>query len=240
MAVTEVTTNDIIDGAYRILGVRSRDRALTKDDVSTGLYYLNQLLDHYSSDTNLIAYDGVIDFPVLAGQREYTISDQLPADVTNRRLAYLKYVNLVRQQYRYPVEVGDDTTYWNFSRDTTLTRRPRWVFLQNEIGLSNLIFLEIPDQDYTCFVKGKFVLEHVELSTILTQVPIAYHRFLEYALANELKARKRGASWTENAERNFQDAKLNLTSTNDIDITVKPDSLFVFRGKYQTPNLDVI
>lgn len=233
MAVTERTPNDIIDRAYRIIGIRSKDRALSGDDVEQGLYILNQMLDHYSADSELIAYNDVISFPLVAGQRDYTISDQLTADVTNRRLVYLKYVNLVEQQYRYPVRVHNDTIYYRFTHDENVTRRPEFVFLQQEIGQSRITFVNKPDKDYTCIVKGKFILQHLELSTIITQVPIAYHRYLEYALANELSASRPGATWDEVSERNLQNAITNLTSSNDIDIEIEPDNLFVLRGRYR-------
>jgi len=233
MAVTERTPNDIIDRAYRIIGVRSKDQALSGDDVGQGLYILNQMLDHYSADSQLIAYYDVIEFPLVVGQESYTISDQLVADVTNKRLVYLKYVNLIDNQYRYPVRVENDTMFYRFTRDETVTRRPSIVFLQQEIGQSRITFIEAPDKTYTCVVKGKFILAHLELSTIITQVPIAYHRYLEYALANELRASRSGAEWSDISERNFQDAITNLTTSNDIDIEIEPDNLFVLRGRYR-------
>lgn len=233
MAVTERTPNDIIDRAYRIIGVRSKDRALSGDDIGQGLYILNQMLDHYSADSELIAYYDLISFPLTIGQESYTISDQVTADVTNKRLVYLKYVNLIDQQYRYPVRVENDTTFYRFTRDETVTRRPNLVFLQQEIGQSRITFIVKPDKAYTCVVKGKFILAHLELSTIITQVPIAYHRYLEYALGNELRASRAGAEWSELSERNFQNAITNLTTSNDIDIEIEPDNLFVVRGNYR-------
>jgi hypothetical protein len=243
MAVTEVTTNDILDGAYRIIGVVSNDRNLSNSETKQGLRVINQLLDHYSAEPNLIAYDDVISFPLVEGQESYTISDQLPADVTNKRLVYLKYVNLIDNgRYRYPVRVENDTMLYRYSRDETYKRRPTIVFLQNEIGQSRITFIQKPEKIYTCIIKGKFILDHLEPTTIITQVPIAYHRFLEYATANELRARIPGSRWSQEAERNFQDAKTNLTSTNDMDIEIEPDNLFVIRGndKLQPNAINVI
>lgn len=233
MAVTERTPNDIIDRAYRIIGIRSKDRALSGDDTDQGLYILNQMLDNYSADSELIAYYDEIQFPLVIGQESYTISDQLVADVTNKRLVYLKYVNLIYQQYRYPVWVESDAAYYRFTHDETVTRRPGRVFLQQEIGQSKITFFEKPDQTYTCLIKGKFILEHLELSTIITQVPIAYHRYLEYALANELRASRSGAQWNELTERNFQNALNNLRTSNDNDIELEPDNIFVISGRYR-------
>jgi len=239
MAITKRTADDIIKGAYKLIGYKSKDRNLPQDFVIDGLYELNMLLDHYSTAPNLIPYDTTLQFPLVIGQESYVISDQITSDVTNRRLINLKYVNLLDGTDRYPVRVENDTLFYRFNRDETNKSRPTYCFLQLEVGGSILTFIGKPDKAYTCIVKGKFILEHLDLNSDISTLPIGYHRFLKYALGRELKAGLNGSNWNVEAEANYQDALKNLTSTNDKDIELKPDSLFVVRGEYEN-TLNVI
>lgn len=233
MAVTTRTADQLIKEAYKIIGLKGKDRNLPQDYVVEGLYTLNMLIDHYSTAPNLISYDHVLRFPLVIDQSSYVISDQVTADVTNRRLVSLKYVNLLDGDHRYVVKVENDTLYYNFDRDETVSRRPDYCFLQLDVGESIITFIEKPDQAYTCIVKGKFILDQLDLTSEITAVPIGFHRFLKYALARELRTYHPGSNWTDLSESVYQESLTNVTSTNDKDIELKRDNLFVFRGRYR-------
>jgi hypothetical protein len=237
MAITTRNANNIIDGAFKLIGSYTADSSLGGPKAEEGLYYLNMIIDHFSSEPELIAYDSILTFPMTPGQREYTISDQVAADVTNKRLVKIKNINLVDGSTQYYVRVEKDNVWYDYY-EYDVTKRPDTVFLQNDIGESTLFFLQKPDKAYTCLVKGKFILDQITDPTApLTNVPIAYHLFLEYALGRELKPRHQGATWDAEAEKRYQETKENLIDTNDFDNELVRDDIFVRQSQVNIKTL---
>jgi len=233
MAVTTRTADQLIKKAYRIIGYNAKDRNLPQDYIVEGLYNLNLLLDSYSVSPDLISYDHVISFPLVIGQADYVISDQVAADVTNRRLVSLKYVNLIDGDHSYVVQIESDKLYYDFERDNTLTQRPTYCYLQLDVGESILSFVPKPDKTYTCIVKGKFILDQLDLTSELTAIPIGYHKFLIYALARHLSSELSGSNWSEIAEDIYQQALEDVRGNSDKNLELKDDSLFVRQGRYR-------
>lgn len=233
MAVTTRTADQLIKKAYRIIGFNAKDRNLPQDYVIEGLYNLNILIDSYSIAPQIIAYDHVLSFPLVIGQLNYVISDQVTADVTNRRLVSLKYVNLEDGNHSYVVKIESDRLYYDFDRDNTVTRRPSHCFLQLDVGESILSFIEKPDKTYTCIVKGKFILDQLDLTSEITALPIGYHNFLTYALARQLSSELQGSNWSDLSENIYQASLEDVRSNSDKTLELKDDNFFVFRGRYR-------
>lgn len=211
------TSNQIIENAFKIIGLFAEDIALENGRMVEGLYNLNILLSQYASSPEKIAYNSNITFNLVPNQREYSISKAIGADVNSNRLVSIKYLTLKSNDIIYPVDITDDEFYINRTRTDTFKTLPRQCYLQNEIEGSIIVFFQIPDQVYECRIKGKFTIDEVELSQVLDEVPNYYHGFLEYALAKQLHSKYKGSSWDANDEETYRSMLNDIKTYSDID-----------------------
>jgi len=231
------TADDIVKKAYSKIGIGASDRNLAGDKGQDGLDLLNAQLDNYASQTSLIAYDGILQFPLIAGQQNYTISKNtsLSPDVDAYKIAKLKYVTITSDNIQYPVNIVEDHVWFRNRRNLTLTGRPRDVYLQNEAFLTNLFFLRKPEKVYDCEVKAKFVVQNLDFTTDISTLPSYYRLFLIYELASLLVDFEPGTNWTNKSEQIYKRLKDNLTSTNDMDLTsVTSSALNKSNNEYYT------
>ena len=215
------TANDIIKQAYTKIGIGASDRNLAGDKSRQALDLLNAQLDNYAAQSSLIAYDGILQFPLVVGQQNYTISKEtsLSPDVDSYKIVKLKYVTLISDNIRYPVDIVEDHVWFRNRRNLTLTGRPTQVYLQNEPFLTNLFFLRKPEKVYNCEVKAKFVVQNLKYTTDISTLPTYYRLFLIYELASLLVDFEPGTNWTAKSEQIHKRLTQNLTSTNDMDLT---------------------
>ena len=219
------TTNQLIEGAFKILSLYTEDRALGNNRMTEGLFYLNALLSNYASSPSKIAYDSELTFDLVPNQRSYTISKAPGADVDSERLVILKFVRLKNNDTFYEVDITKDSLYFNGVGYESYTGLPSKCFLQNSPGFSTLTFFEKPDIAYSCTIKGKFVLAPIELNQSLSIVPNYYYLFLESALARTLASRYKGSTWASNDEAQYQEMLKSLTNISDVNIVADPGAL---------------
>jgi hypothetical protein len=234
---------NIIQGAYRKIGRNSDDRNLSDKKIAEGLNYLNLLFKSYLTNTQLIEYNEEITFNLVVGQRSYVISKEGGADVDNNMIVKLKHVNLVNQNIRYPVEIVTDVYAYKTQRDTSITQRPKWVFLQNGINFSTLDFIIKPDLTYECIVKAKFARNNIlitELTDELREIPKGNYLFFEYQLAKILHHAYPGSVWNAELEATLTELKENVQSAGDIDVEIETSKALRFYGDKFTPTLGVI
>lgn len=232
------TVNTIIEGAYKLIGIYSEDRALSGQLTTEGLESLQEILDHFAATDTRIAYNSELNFNLTIDKAEYTLSKEAGADINSNRIVELKYVVLTDGDFDYPVKILSDEYYFNRKRQVTSTGRPVRVYLQNEVDtvnsaeVSRLVFFTLPDKAYSCTVKAKFVLDAVSLSQPLDEVPNYYHRFLKYALGRELSSEYPGSEWDNLKEKKYIEMLENITNASDVDLTARtgPELLKYGRG----------
>lgn len=219
MSVTTTrTANELIEEAFKIIDIFSEERNLSGKRLKEGLDLLNALLSSYRSAPQLIAYDSTITFNLVAGQRQYEISEEVGADVTSNPLARLKFVTLEQDNLQHPVGIVPDNMFYARGIDLDAQRRPTQVFLQNDVLKSFLNFIIKPDFAYLCTVKAKFVLDDLTLNTDITTIPMYYTLYLSYALARLLHGRYAGSKWDAQDETAFNELKQDVMSVADIDL----------------------
>lgn len=212
---------DLIQKAYRKIGIYSDDRNLDGDKACLGLDTLNELLDEFATSDPLIAYFNTLQFNLIPNQREYVLSKAVPYDVESNRIIKLKWMILNYSNLNYPIRIREDIDFYQVHRNTDVKTIPFEVFLQNTIDeKSKLFFFQIPDKDYECTVKAKFVIEKFNsLSDPITNVPAYYYRFLQYAVAHALKDDFTANTWDEGKQRTYDNLKCNIEKASDIDLS---------------------
>lgn len=87
------TTNDVIINALYLLGELGVGETPDPFMIFTGLDLLNELLDKFAADSIYIPYLTTIDFNFVVGKDTYSISDIVPADITQDRIVDLSFAN---------------------------------------------------------------------------------------------------------------------------------------------------
>jgi hypothetical protein len=87
------TTNDVIVNSLYLLGELGVGETPDNFMLVTGLELLNELLDKFSSDSIYIPFLTTIDFNFVVGIDTYSISDMVPADISQDRVVDLSFAN---------------------------------------------------------------------------------------------------------------------------------------------------
>lgn len=87
------TTNDVIINSLYLLGELGVGETPDAFMISTGLDLINELLDKFASDSIYIPYLTTINFNFVVGKDTYSISDIVPADITQDRIVDLSFAN---------------------------------------------------------------------------------------------------------------------------------------------------
>ena len=87
------TTNDVIVNALYMLGELGVGETPDNFMLTTGLELLNELLDKFAADSIFIPFLTTIDFNFAVGVDTYSISDIVPANITQDRVVDLTFAN---------------------------------------------------------------------------------------------------------------------------------------------------
>lgn len=221
------TTNELIVNSLYLLGELGVGEAPDAFMLSTGLELLNEILDKCSADSIFIPYLTTLDFVMVPGQAEYSISDLLGVtpDISGDRIANLVSVNYSVQTVNYPVSILSKSQYYGVVRLTDLTARPGFVFLNKQPLESIIKFYPAPDQPYNCQVQAKSFLDKLLAHQNLNSLPPNCYGFLKYALARKFRSYYPSGNWNETAEDEYQDYYNILKNENELDLTIRPSVL---------------
>lgn len=224
MPQNPATANQIINEAFHMIGELSPDEIIKAPALKTGLIRLNRMLEWYATKGVYIPFFTEFTFQMVAGQKEYTVSNVITANITAERIIELDFVNLERDNVNYPVRIVPETEiYTNVVYQNTQSI-PALVTLVRQVRFSKLVFYPVPDNAYTCIVRGKSMLDKIELFDDLEELPPYYFRFLEYALARELLNFYPSANWSPMMEKEYQIMFKDIMAANDLDMTIWPSN----------------
>lgn len=87
------TTNDVIVNALYLLGELGVGETPDGFMLTTGLDLINELLDKFAADSIYIPYLTTINYVFTPGVDTYSISDMMPANITQDRIVDLSFAN---------------------------------------------------------------------------------------------------------------------------------------------------
>lgn len=230
MAQNTPTTNELIVDSLQLLGELGVDEAPDSFMLSKGLQLLNQLLDKFSSDSIYIPFLTTIDFVMEVGKQTYSVSDMVPADITQDRIIDLSFANYTVQATSespiiYPLRIISKADYYNIIRLNNLLTRPGFIFLDKQSTESFLTLYPFPDQPYPCSVQCKVMLNAVTSTQELISLPPYFYRFISLALGRMFRAYYPSGNWPETNEQEYQETYKNLKSANETDLTIRPSGI---------------
>ncbi|HWI50078.1 MAG TPA: hypothetical protein VNU45_17855 [Rummeliibacillus sp.] len=221
------SAGDLISQALQMVGVFSPSQPIDGPTAMNNLKLFNFLLNSFNSTGQYIPYFKEITFTLTPGKDTYTFStiiDPNQVDVVAPRIIDLRYCNLIYQNISFPVQVKDRSTVYDLTRVLTNQTQPVYVVVEQDILLTKLLFYPSPVQAYECHLKAKLMLENVNYNDDITSLPGNYNLYLIYSLArmfDDIYAKNR---WSQKQEADYQAMKKEITTSNDIDISVIPNA----------------
>lgn len=223
------TTNELIVNSLYLLGELATNETPDAFMLSTGLDLINELLDKFDADSIYIPYLSTVRFNMVAGQRTYSLSDMVPADVVTNRIVDLSMANYTvpsaGQGIIYPLQIINKAQYYGVTRLTPLNTRPGFIFLDKQAQESFITLYPSPDQPYPCELQVKSMLNSVSANQTLGELPPYYYGFLKYALARKFLAYYPSGNWPKENEDEYQDYYANAKNANETDLTIRPSAI---------------
>src|SRR5271154_1947505 len=217
------TANDLIVDALYFCGEYAPDELPTAAQIQRGLITLNELLDNFSATSIYIPLTTQINFVTTSGKADYTVSDDVPADINSPLIIQIEFGSVSQDGSTliYPVKPINRTQLFDNTRYTGVALRPGYVLLENQSLVSTVTLVPTPDINYNITLRVKQQLDELGLLDFLDEVPKSSQRFLKYALARELCNTFPSANWTAAAEEEYQNLYQRYRSSNDIDMQVR-------------------
>jgi hypothetical protein len=223
------TTNELIINSLYLLGELGVGETPDSFMLSTGLDLINELLDKFDADSIYIPYLTTVNFDMVAGQRTYTFSDMVPADVSTNRIVDLSMatytVPSAGQGITYPLQIINKAQYYGVTRLTPLNTRPGFIFLDKQANESLITLYPSPDQPYPCQLQVKSMLNKLVANQTLGELPPYYYGFMKYALARKFLAYYPSGNWPKENEDEYLDYYNNLKNANETDLTIRPSAI---------------
>jgi hypothetical protein len=223
------TTNELIINALYLIGELGVGETPDSFMLSSGLELINELLAKFDSDSIYIPYLTELDFTMVAGQNTYSISDIIPADVTDNRIIDLSFANYTvpsaGQGIIYPLQIINKAQYFGVTRLTPLNTRPGFIYLDKQADASYVTLYPAPDQPYPCQLGVKLMLNSLAANSNLSELPPFYYGFLKYALARKFLAYYPSGNWAQTSEDEYNDYYNIIKNANETDITVRPSAI---------------
>ena len=229
MAQVTRSTNELIINSLYLLGELGVGETPSAFMLSSGLELINELIDKFASDSIYISYLTTLNFNMVAGQAEYSVSDMIPADVNSNRIVDLSMANYVvpssGQGIIYPLQILNKAQYYGVTRLTPLNTRPGFIFLNKQAEESFITFYPAPDQPYACILQVKNMINRLFANEDLSELPPFYYGFLKYCLARKFLSYFPSGNWPKTAEDEYQDYFSIIKNSNETDLTIRPSAM---------------
>ena len=215
------TVNDIINGALRLLQVKSPDVDLTADEANDALESLNMMLDGLSNESLMLYHVTKETFNLVSGQQSYTIGTNGDFDTTRPIAIEQATVKITNTDWPIQSLAYDD---WSAIRLKTLVANyAQYLYLDATYPLGNVYFYPVPTTPATTVtLYMRKPLENFDRLTQELNLPKGYARMLKYNLAVEL-APEYQTDPGQVVMKIARDSKADLKRTNKRPITLQND-----------------
>jgi len=223
------TVNELITNSLYLLGELGTNETPDSFMLSTGLELINEILSMYDSDSIYIPYLTTVTFDMVVGQRTYSLSDMVPADVVTNRIVDLSMANYTvpsaGQGIIYPLQIINKAQYYGVTRLTPLDTRPGFIFLDKQPQTSFITLYPSPDQPYPCELQVKSMMDSVVANGNLGQMPPFYYGLLKFTLSRRFLAYYPSGNWPQQNEDTYQEYMNIIKNANETDLTIRPSAI---------------
>jgi len=230
-ALPNVTANDIIERAYRILGDLGTGEAMTASQANDGLEALNAMLDSLSIERLMIYQVRQEDLTWPANTVSRTIGSGGDFD-THRpdRIetgTYFEDSNAIA----YGVKIIRNREVYDAIYDKTVTSSyPNLIFYDPAVTLGTLYVYPVPAGALTLKLNSWQPLTVFDSLSEVHNLPPGYRRMLQFNLAQELEGES-GLIIPETARRIAGESKSIVKRQNNLPILSATETSFVLHGR---------
>jgi hypothetical protein len=186
------------------------------EEMTDGLYLLNELLDEKGSDLQLIPYYNEYDFPTIQGQEKYFVPNLTEADSITFNIDNVRFSmnELTRKEY------------FGTPRVDGLQALPFSYRVERCVGGSNVFLYFVPNQVYEIKIWGKFSLTDVVLNQDLSLTYDGFYiSYLRHALGIKLCS-EYGQTYPDGAMKEYMSIEKKLKSISPADLSINKRSFF--------------
>lgn len=177
-----VTVRDLIASSLRLINVTGAGETMSADDANDALVTLNQMLDSWSADGQVIYSKSLDTYPLVGGVS--TITMGLAGNINTARPVSITEATVTLGQTVYPLDIWSQNMYSTVSFPP-LVGIPNAIYVNNGNPLLTLQIYPVPIGGLTLNLYSLKELSNVTLNTVL-DLPPGYERALRYNLAVEL------------------------------------------------------
>lgn len=210
-SVNQRTALDLINGALRLLQVKSSDTTLTSDEANDALDSLNQMMDSWSNENLMIYQITREEFPLISGHNPHTIGYAADFDTTRPTRIMWAAVKATNAQL-FPVQIVDYKTYDSVKLQSLSNAYPYYLYYDFGYSTGNIYLYPIPT-NFTLLIDSYKPIELFNSLTQLVLFPPGYFRALRYNLARELAAEYQLQAGPE-IEKIALESRMNLKRAN--------------------------
>ena len=225
------TARQLITRAYYLTGIVGRQfQTVSGDQLSDGLWLLNDLLAVKGGDTALIPYYSEYSLTPIVGQEKYFISGLVLPESLTFYIDTVRYSSIYRSRDQYfATPRADGINSLPFS----------WHTERTDDG-SNLYIYFTPDKQYPIKIWGKFALtavtdENQDLDLVYEK---SYLVYLRYALAEYICLEYRIAFHPEAAKK-LRDLEYQFRNISPPDLTIKKLSTLSKESFYNYADVNI-
>lgn len=231
MAEPTTTVREFIANAYQLISANSPTTTLPGRTQSTGLKIINQLLNQYSANGQLLTIEKQVDYELSIGQQFVTFgsANYTPTpDITSEgRLALLFNAWLTLDGVTYPLIDEKRTEFYSSYKYEPLSGLPRYVVMVPQNNLTTCQIFPSPSQAFTVSFFGKYQMESLTINDDLSSLPTYQELFFQYAVAKYIAyATGRASAWTDDLETVYQKLEQDMIAVTpmNLDINVNQGS----------------
>lgn len=184
------TVRQLIEAAYRKIGVYASGEAVSADDMADGLFAFQDMLAEWSGDSLLISSIIQDEITLVVDQEEYTIGETAGADKDSIRPDQIITAFVREGTYDYPVKIIGERAFALFGDKQAGGTRPEYLWYNPTAPNGTINVYRSPGSADTLIITSlKPLTDGATLTKKLMDdllIPRYYHNPIVYNLAIEL------------------------------------------------------
>jgi len=230
-ALPDVTADDIITRAYRILGDLGSGEALTASQANDGLEALNAMLDSFSIERLMIyqVRQESLTWPANTTSRTIGSGGDFDTHRPDRIETGTYFQDSNNIAYGVKV-VRNREVYDNIYDKTVTSSYPNMLFYDSSVTLATMYVYPVPNQELTLKLNSWQPLTVFDSLAEVHNLPPGYRRMLQYNLAKELEAES-GLVLSMGAHRIANQSKAIVKRHNDLPLLSTTETAYALHGR---------
>jgi len=209
------TALELITKSYYLSQIVARGlQTVSGEQITDGLFLLNQLLGFKSSDIRLIPYFRQYDFDTVQGQESYSIPNLVYTDSLTFNLGTV----------RFSLQENTRDEFFAIPRVDTIQSLPYCYRVERDLAGSTVYLYFVPSQVFQMKLWGKFGFDSVDLTTDLSLTfDTFYLEYLRFALA-EYICSDWGNTFPDQSMMKFREIEKKLLDVSPPDLSIRSQS----------------